>query len=106
MKLKNTQLERQREWHGWAFREYAPKQVQAIRHYIETGEKTEDLPGRTVVQVPSLPLVLHAEVTTDDRTSWVIKNRQGVVICRSPKRYRDRLEAIAALELFMEVVGK
>ncbi len=40
------QLERQREMHGWSFRDHTPEQVEAIKHYIETGEKLEAFPYR------------------------------------------------------------
>lgn len=42
----NPKLARQRQWHGWAFRGYTDAQVNAIRHYIKTGEVLEDLPHR------------------------------------------------------------
>lgn len=50
---------------------------------------------------------IHAEITTGTKgTSWVIKNRDDVTICRSPKKYKNRDEAMAALDLFMDVYGK
>lgn len=43
-KRGSAELKRQREWHGWAFRNYTEDQKNAIRHYIKTGEITEHLP--------------------------------------------------------------
>lgn len=45
MTTDQGQLQRQREWHGWSFRDYTAAQKTAIRQYIETGETSEDLPN-------------------------------------------------------------
>ena len=50
---------------------------------------------------------LHAEMKHDPiaGSKWVIRNRAGVVICRSPKNYDGPNEARESLALFMEVVN-
>lgn len=45
----------------------------------------------------------HVE-TNSKGTSWKIENQEGIVICRSPQRYRSRKAALKALELFMSTV--
>lgn len=49
---------------------------------------------------------LHPAMTHNDGGSgWVIADENGVVICRSPKRYKDRTEASKSLHLFLEKVS-
>ena len=43
-KKGSPELERRRQWHGWAFRGYSKAECDAICHYIETGEDNGNLP--------------------------------------------------------------
>lgn len=42
---RKEQSRRNNVVHGWAFRDHTPEEKEAIQHYINTGEVTENFPS-------------------------------------------------------------
>lgn len=93
-----------------------PWSARCVRFGRDThGERHEDKHGnhwqgvwRSVAEGLTCedPFPLHVLVETSIRgTEWVIKDRDEVTICRSPKRYKDPDEVRESLRRFMDTVN-